>query len=44
MTKLASSIAVLSVFEIHLVNGAEFPNVTCVAWCRIIVMLPLTKM
>ena len=35
MTKskfLASSIVVSSIFVIHLVNGGQFLNATCVAW------------
>ena len=40
----SSSIVVPSNFAIHLVNGAQFFNATCVTWSSIIVILPLTKM
>ena len=40
----ASSIAVPSVFVIHLVNGAEFLNTSCVAGAAVTVILPITKM
>ena len=40
----SSSIVVPSNFAIHLVNGAQFFNATCVTWSYIIVILPLTKM
>ena len=40
----ASSIAFSSIFVMHLVNGAQFVNATCVARLRPgIVILPLTK-
>ena len=40
----SSSIVVPSSFAIHLVNGPQFFNATCVTWSSIIVILPLTKM
>ena len=40
----ASSIAVPSIFVIHLVNGAEFLNISCVAGAAVTVILPITKM
>ena len=40
----ASSIAVPSIFVIHLVNGAQFLNATCATLCTLIVILPPTKM
>ena len=40
----ASSIVVPSIFMIHLVNGAQFLNDTCVAEAAVTVMSPLTKM
>ena len=40
----ASSTVVPSTFLIHLVNGAQFLNATCVAGCHIILILPLAKM
>ena len=39
-----SSIVAPSIFFMHLVNGAQFLNASCVAWYPIIVILPLTKM
>ena len=47
MTKFkssASSIDTLSIFVIHLVNGAQFLNTTCVAGAAMTVLSPLTKM
>ena len=38
----ASSIAVPSIFVIHLINGAQFLNVTCVTSCPIIAISPFT--
>ena len=38
----ASSIPALPFFVIYLINGAQFA--TCVTWCPIIVILPITKM
>ena len=46
MTKFkssASSIVVSSTFVIHLVNGAQFLNATCVAGAAMTVISPLTK-
>ena len=45
MTKSKSSASpiVPSIFVIHLVNGAQFLNVTSVTWCSVIVILPLTR-
>ena len=40
----ASSIVVPSIFVIHLVNGAQFLNATCVAGAATTVISPLTKM
>ena len=42
MTKSKSSAS--SIFVIHLVNGAQFLNDTCVAGAVVTVMLPFTKM
>ena len=39
----ASSIVVSTVFVIHLVNGAQFLNATCVAGAAMTVISPLTK-
>ena len=39
----ASSIVISSIFVIHLVNGAQFLNATCVTCCPIIVISPFTK-
>ena len=39
-----SSIVVSSIFVIHLVNGAQFLNATCVAGAAVRVVSPLTKM
>ena len=39
----ASSIVVPSIFMIHLVNGAQFLNATCVAGAAVTVILPLNK-
>ena len=39
----ASSIVVSSTFVIHLVNGAQFLNATCVAGAAMTVISPLTK-
>ena len=41
-----SSIIVPPIFVIHLVNGAQFLNATCITCvtCPIIVILPLNKM
>ena len=44
MTKSsASGIAVPAIFVTHLVNGAQFLNAACVAWCPIIIISPLTS-
>ena len=46
MTKSKSSVSVIvvtSIFVIHLVNGAQFLNVTCVAEAVATVISPLTK-
>ena len=40
----ASSIVVPTIFVIHLMNGAQFLNVTYVTRYPIILILPLTKM
>ena len=40
----ASSIVVPSIFVIHLVNGVQFLNATCVAPAAVTVISPLTKM
>ena len=40
----ASSIVVPSFFVIHLVNGAQFLNATCVSGASVTVISPLTKM
>ena len=40
----ASSIIVSSIVVIHLVNGAQFLNATCVAGAATTVISPLTKM
>ena len=40
----ASSIVVPSIFVVHLVNGAQFLNATCVAGAALTVILPFTKM
>ena len=40
----ASSIFVPSIFVIHLVNGAQFLNATCVARAAVTVILPFTEM
>ena len=40
----ASSVAVLSIFVIHLMNGAQFSNATRDAVFSAIVILPLIKM
>ena len=39
----ASSVVVPSIFAIHLVNGAQFLNDTCVAGAAVTVIFPLTK-
>ena len=39
-----SSIVVPSIFVIHLVNGAQFLNDTCVAGAAVTVISPCTKM
>ena len=39
----ASSIVVSSIFLIHLVNGAQFVNATCVAGAATTLISPLTK-
>ena len=39
----ASSIDVPSIFVIHLVNGEQILNATCVNCCPMILTLPLTK-
>ena len=47
MTKsksLASSIVVPSIFVIHLVNGAQFLNDTCVSGAAVTVISRFTKM
>ena len=46
MTKFkssASSIVIQSIFVKHLVNGAQFLNITCVAGADVTVISPLTK-
>ena len=40
----AWSIVVLSIFVIHLVNGAQILKDTCVVGAAVTVILPLTKM
>ena len=40
----ASSTIVSSIVVIHLVNGAQFLNATCVAGAATTVISPLTKM
>ena len=40
----ASSIVVPSIFVIHLVNGSQYLNDTCVAGAAVTVISPLTKM
>ena len=40
----ASSIVVSSIFMIHLVNGAQFLNASCVVRAATRVISPLTKM
>ena len=40
----ASSTVVPSIFVIHLVNGAQFLNVTCAAGAATTVISPVTKM
>ena len=40
----ASSIVISSIFVVHLVNGAQFLNATCVARAATTVIPPLTKM
>ena len=40
----ASSVVVLSVFVIHLENGAQFLNDTCVAGAAVTVISPFSKM
>ena len=40
----ASSIVVPSIFVIHVVNGAQFLNATCIAGAAVTVVSPLTKM
>ena len=40
----ASSIVIPSIFVIHLVNGAQFLNASCVARATVTVMSPLIKM
>ena len=40
----ASSIVVLSIFVIHLVNVAQFLNATCVTGAAVTVISPFTKM
>ena len=40
----ASSIVVPSIFVIHLANGAQFLNATCVVGAALTVISPLTKM
>ena len=40
----ASSIFVSSIFVIHLVNGEQFFNATCVAGAALTAISPLTKM
>ena len=47
MTKcksLASSTVVPPIFVIHLVNGAQYLNDTCVAGAALTVISPFTKM
>ena len=39
----ASSVVVPLIFVIHLVNGAQFLNDTCVAGAAVTVISPLTK-
>ena len=40
----ASSSVFSSIFVIHLVNGAQFLNATCVTGAVVTVISPLTKM
>ena len=40
----ASSIIVLLTFVIHLMNGAQFLNATCVVGAAVTIISPLTKM
>ena len=40
----ASSIVVSSIFVIHLVNGAQILNTTCVTTAAVTVISPSTKM
>ena len=40
----ASSIVVPSIFVIHLVNGAQILNATCVAGAAVTLISPYTKM
>ena len=39
----ASSIVVPAIFVIHLVNGAQFLNTTCVARAAVTLISPLAK-
>ena len=39
----ASSIVIPSIFVIHLVNGSQLLNFTCVAGAAMTVMSPITK-
>ena len=41
---LASSIVIPSIVVIHLVNGAQFLNDTCLVEATVTVIIPLTKM
>ena len=43
-TSSAASIVALSIIVIHLVNGAQFLNATCVTGAAVTVILPHTKM
>ena len=39
----ASSVVAVSIFAIHLINGAQFLNATCVCGAAFAVISPLTK-
>ena len=43
-SSLASSVVVPSIFVIHVVNGAQFLNDTCVAGAAVTVISPFIKM
>ena len=42
-SKSSASSVVSSIFVIHLMNGAQFLNDTCVSGAAVTVMSPLTK-